>query len=475
MIGGFKGPVLRRSSTPSKPAEEPEAVAGSVAVVGACCHHKPCRYKKVIELNKGSFGTVWKVELEADFMTQYNLSSSAAALKEVDLTAHGTYSARAQKEMMLIREARSPNIVRLIKYHRSMPAKSSHLFMELMDRGSLVDVEARLRLRDGRSSLCVDRNLFAKAVGVQLLMGLQYMHIALKAIHRDVKKGNLLLDSSGHLKLCDFDFSFDMLNSQLAAPSTAGGTEETMAPEIVKKLWRDPTKMFDAYDEKCDVWSAGVVLYQLATGKAPVSLQAIFKQAKEEQELALQQHSSSNRKKCCWEDHIDFEAVHDEQLRGLLKGMLVEDPGLRMPAGVCLLHTVFRDLYTPTETHDLLEQCGEALSMLRTSSDGERGVVGMASSVSDDGDGVERRSLSQTSNSFMPPSPHPSNTSLSSLAASEQDGSMKGSRSATDEGLFVNSSRAMQRAFLQRAEKELSRRQEKSVVVLKAIIGRLAD
>ena len=93
----------------------------------------------------------------------------------------------------------------------------------------------------------------------QLLSALAYCHDH-KVIHRDLKPENILLetvDDIFHLKVADFG------SSVLLDPDKylkgCFGSPHYVAPEVIE----------GDYDEKCDVWSCGVILYVVLTGKAP--------------------------------------------------------------------------------------------------------------------------------------------------------------------------------------------------------------
>ena len=102
-------------------------------------------------------------------------------------------------------------------------------------------------------------------LGIQLAKGLTAAH-SRQVVHRDLKPGNLRLTPSGLLKILDFGLaSFfhtesDVTTSRLTQSQEFAGTLPYMAPEQLRG---------GKVDTRCDIWGAGAVLYEMATGKRP--------------------------------------------------------------------------------------------------------------------------------------------------------------------------------------------------------------
>jgi len=99
-------------------------------------------------------------------------------------------------------------------------------------------------------------------IAFSVVSALHYLHTKLKVIHRDVKPSNILINSSGKVKMCDFGISGYLVDS--VAKTVDAGCKPYMAPERI-----DPTGNPSNYDVRSDVWSFGISMIEVATGRFP--------------------------------------------------------------------------------------------------------------------------------------------------------------------------------------------------------------
>ncbi|KAK3159077.1 hypothetical protein QOZ80_2AG0145410 [Eleusine coracana subsp. coracana] len=145
-----------------------------------------------------------------------------------------------------MKRLRHPNVVLFMGAITRVPHLS--IVTEFLPRGSL------FRLIHRPNNQLDERKRLRMALDVA--RGMNYLHNCTPVIvHRDLKSPNLLVDKNWVVKVCDFGLSRMKNNTFLSSRSTAG-TAEWMAPEVLRN---EPS------DEKCDVFSYGVILWELCT------------------------------------------------------------------------------------------------------------------------------------------------------------------------------------------------------------------
>jgi hypothetical protein len=160
------------------------------------------------------------------------------------------FRTRFEREGRTIAGLNHPNIIRV--YDIDEADGLFYMVMDLLPGGTL-----EARLREGR----LDRK-WSTDVILKMAEALDYAHTR-GVIHRDIKPSNILLDADGAPVLADFGIAKLVRNEgdpNLTAAGMVMGTPAYMAPE---QLTGQPP------DSRSDIYSLGVVLYQLLTGHAP--------------------------------------------------------------------------------------------------------------------------------------------------------------------------------------------------------------
>jgi len=163
------------------------------------------------------------------------------------------------KRDQLLRELRtlySSAFPWLVSFHDCLYDEGSmYIVLEYMDGGSLADVLHAAQLT---GSGPLSEMVLGKLAG-RVLAGLNYLHHERHQVHRDMKPGNILLNSRGEVKISDFGLSAE-LDSTKEMCATFIGTHAYMSPE---RLGGKP------YSFASDIWSLGITLVECAVGHFP--------------------------------------------------------------------------------------------------------------------------------------------------------------------------------------------------------------
>jgi serine/threonine-protein kinase len=198
------------------------------------------------EIGSGAMGTVYKGKWEKE-----EGKALPVALKVVALGLVGNESAMArfEREANILKQLRHPHIVRL--YATGQYKKTPFIAMEYVDGESMEKILGRRGKMNWEDVVG-----YAK----QLCEALQHAHEK-GIIHRDLKPSNLMITPDGRLKLTDFGIAKDTDVTALTGANSTIGTAAYMSPEQCKG---DRNLSL-----KSDLYSLGIVLYELVTGKKP--------------------------------------------------------------------------------------------------------------------------------------------------------------------------------------------------------------
>jgi len=202
-------------------------------------------------VGQGRCGLVWRGEIKT--------LDLPVAIKAVNVEEKVKRDQLLSEVRGLIRAEGSPHLITWYGAFVSRSSGAVHVVLEWMDRGSLADLKQLL----GGAGM---PELQLSCVAAQMVRGLAHLHCTSRVMHRDIKPENVLVNSMGEVKLTDFGISKELASTPFTTPlagaaaNTPIGTHIYMSPERCS---------VDEYSFASDIWSIGIVLYELATGRHP--------------------------------------------------------------------------------------------------------------------------------------------------------------------------------------------------------------
>ena len=193
-----------------------------------------------VELGIGSYGRV--------YLVTNKFNNKKYALKVINKNKLMQIYADCRlvhNEVELHSKLNHPNIIKL--YNMKETENEIQILLEYAQNGNLFDI---IQKNNGLDELK------AFEYFIQIVNAVYFLHQN-NIIHRDIKPENILIGENDVLKLCDFVWAKEVNVNKRA---TFCGTMEYMAPEIVGS---------EMYDFSVDIWSLGILLYELIMGHSP--------------------------------------------------------------------------------------------------------------------------------------------------------------------------------------------------------------
>ncbi|KAJ8706973.1 hypothetical protein PYW08_011107 [Mythimna loreyi] len=293
------------------------------------------KYEELNVIGTGAYGTVYKAR-------DLHNGGNIVAMKKVKvaLTEDGI-PLSTLREIALLRQLeayRHPNIVRLLDVCHGGQSleRDSQLVLFLVFEHVDQDLESFLK----RSLSPLSQNTI-RSMSFDILSGIDFLH-SHRIVHRDLKPHNLLVTSSGRVKLADFGLA------------KTYDTDMKLTSVVVTLWYRPPEVLLGtSYNTAVDVWSAGCVLAQLHTRKP------LLPGASDSDQLHEIFRLIGRPSRQEWPENVSimldsfpaYQAqdlaevlprIHPHALE-LIKGMLIFDPAKRLTALDCLEHPYFTD------------------------------------------------------------------------------------------------------------------------------------
>jgi eukaryotic-like serine/threonine-protein kinase len=277
------GPVRLQTSTP---ALQPGDVLGG-------------RYEILQLLGEGGMGAVYKaMDRELD-------RPVALKLIRPELAANPSILARFKQELLLAHQVTHRNVVRIYDLGDADGVK--FISMEFVEGEDL-----RALIQDERKKFPPEE---AVQITEQICRALEATH-NVGVIHRDLKPQNIMRDGTGRILLMDFGLARTVEGDGMTQTGALVGTMEYMSPE--QALAKD-------LDQRSDLFTLGLILYELLTGKAPYSAESVVASLiKRTQERAI--------------PVSDHDGSIPQPFSNIVSKCLERDPKLRYQNAAELLH-----------------------------------------------------------------------------------------------------------------------------------------
>ena len=263
------------------------------------------KYVKGEKIGSGSFGTVYEAK---------NVIFNNTVAMKVIAKNDNMDNEYIKNELNILKKLSHPNIVRIYEFYES--ENNYYLINEFCNGGELYNYINETNLNEQQLSI----------IFYQVFSGLCYLHEN-DILHRDMKPENILISKKEidlitneeyfWIQIIDFDCA--KIFEQNIKDNIIVGSIYYLAPEVLNK----------EYDEKCDTWSVGVILYMFLVGKPPFD-------GHDNNEIV----NSIKTKE--YDENNEKLAQSSPEVRDLIKGLLNKNTDERLSAKQALNHPWFK-------------------------------------------------------------------------------------------------------------------------------------
>ena len=210
-------------------------------------------YKVLQQLGEGSFGKAFLCEKDSD--------GSLCVIKQILIEGmNEKEKADVLNESNILAKLDHPNIIKFYDVFESKkPKHMINIVTEYADGGDLSEKIKERKNKNGNFTESEILDYFT-----QICLAIRHIHEK-KIIHRDLKSGNIFLMKNGFVKLGDFGIAKNFQRT-IDKAKTMVGTPYYLSPEIIESK---------PYDSKSDIWSLGVLLYEMMTFKMPFNANSL--------------------------------------------------------------------------------------------------------------------------------------------------------------------------------------------------------